>query len=452
MTTPAQTKRQFAGMPAFVLVWLGQMISILATQMTQFAITVWAYQATGSVTALGLVAVFNSVPFLLLSPLAGAMVDRYNRKLMMMLSDLGAGCATILLLVLQASGGGLQIWHLYLTAAITGLFSAFQFPAYASSVSLMVPKAQLGRANGLMSLMDNGPGVLAPLLAGVLLPFIHFAGILTIDVITFIVAILVLLSVVVPQPPRTEAGAKSKGSLLYEAVYGFRYIVARPSLLGLQTIAFISNIFGGIFFALMAPMILARTSNNELILGSVQSVAASGVIVGALVLTAWGGFKRRVHGILLGYVVAGLFGCVVMGLRFGLPVWLAGAFVATFVIPMVMGSTQAIWQSKVAPDVQGRVFASRRLIAWSSQPITPIVAGLLADRWLEPAMQATGGIAQFWSPLVGTGPGAGMAILMIVCGLATATVGIVAYFVRVVRDAELLLPDHGGALGSNSSS
>ena len=240
--------------------------------------------------------------------------------------------------------------------------------------------------------------------------------------------------------------------LLYEAVYGFRYIVARPSLLGLQTIAFISNIFGGIFFALMAPMILARTSNNELILGSVQSVAASGVIVGALVLTAWGGFKRRVHGILLGYVVAGLFGCVVMGLRFGLPVWLAGAFVATFVIPMVMGSTQAIWQSKVAPDVQGRVFASRRLIAWSSQPITPIVAGLLADRWLEPAMQATGGIAQFWSPLVGTGPGAGMAILMIVCGLATATVGIVAYFVRVVRDAELLLPDHGGALGSNSSS
>ncbi|HRA01059.1 MAG TPA: MFS transporter, partial [Thermoflexales bacterium] len=169
-------KRQISGMSAFIVVWIGQIVSILATSMSQFALTIWAYEKTQSATALGLMQVFFITPFLLISPIAGAMVDRHNRKLMMMLSDLGAGFATILILVLQAAGA-LQIWHLYLTAAITGLFSSFQWPAYSASISLMIPKEQLGRANGLMSLMEAGPGVIAPLLAGALLPLVHLTGI-----------------------------------------------------------------------------------------------------------------------------------------------------------------------------------------------------------------------------------------------------------------------------------
>ena len=434
-------QRPIAGMSAFVVVWIGQMVSILATQMTQFATTVWAYEKTGSVTALGLVAVFNSVPFLLISPLAGAMIDRYNRKLMMMISDLGAGAATVLLLVLQMMGV-LKVWHLYLASAVTGLFSAFQWPAYSASISLMVPKAQLGRANGLMSLMENGPGVLAPLFAGALLPLIYFTGILTIDVVTFVFAVAALTIVFVPQPPPTKAGGQAQGNLLTESIYGFRYIFARPSLLGLQLVFFIGNIFGGIFYTLMAPMILARTGNNELILGSVLSVGAFGAIVGGIALTAWGGFKRRVHGVLLGHSLLGLLGNIPMMFPLGLPIWLTTSFLGSFIVPTVNGSNQAIWQSKVAPDVQGRVFSSRRLIAWISGSITPLLAGLLADRWLEPAMQTNSRLAQWWSPFVGTGPGAGMALLMGFMGLGTALVGALAYLFPVVRDAEILLPDH----------
>jgi len=441
MSEATLDRRQLSGMPAFIAVWIGQLISILATQMSQFAITVWVYEQTGSVTALGLVAACGSVPFLVMSPFAGAMVDRYNRKLMMMVSDCGAAIATILLLALQASGH-LQMWHLYLAAAITGLFSAFQWPAYSSSISLMVTKAQLGRVNGLMSLLDNGPGVIAPLLAGALFPIIHFTGILTLDIATFILAVSVLLFVVVPQPPRTTEGAKASGNLLKESVYGFRYIFARPSLLGLQLIMFGSNIFGGIFFALLPAMILARTNNNEMLLATVQSVGAAGAIVGGVALAAWGGFKRRINGMLLGYIVAGLLGCVMMGLRFGLPVWLVASFISTFAIPTISGSTQAIWQSKVAPDVQGRVFASRRLIAWSSQPITPILGGLLADRWLEPALRGGGGLADFWAPIVGHGAGAGIALIMIFMGLGTALVGVIGYLVPTIRNVETLLPDH----------
>ncbi len=428
-------------MSAFIVVWIGQIVSILATQMTQFAITVWAYEKTGSVTALGLVAVFGSAPFLVISPIAGAMIDRYNRKLMMMVSDLGAGVATILLLALQTSGS-LEIWHLYLASAIAGLFGAFQWPAYSASISLMVPKEQLGRVNGLMSLMESGPGVLAPLLAGALLPLVHFTGILTIDVVTFVFAVAALSLVFVPQPPRTEAGRKGQGSLLSEAMYGFRYIFARPSLLGLQLVFFFGNVCSGIFFTLVAPMVLARTNNSEITLASVQSIGAVGAIAGGLVLAAWGGFKKRTHGVLFGHILAGLFS-IPMGFSLGLPAWLFSSFMDAFMIPTINGSNQAIWQSKVAPDVQGRVFSSRRLIAWISQPITPILAGLLADRWLEPAMRTESTLAQIWSPIVGSGPGAGMAVIMIFMGIGISLAGGIGYLFRAVRDAETILPDHG---------
>ena len=185
----------------------------------------------------------------------------------------------------------------------------------------MVPKAHLGRANGLMSLMEMA-GVLAPLLAGALLPFVKFTGILLFDCVTFVVAIAALAVVFVPQPPRTAEGAKGQGNLLKESAYGFRYIFARPSLLGLQLVFFCGNFFGGMFWALLAPMILSRTGNSEWQFGAVQTAGAIGGIVGGVLLSTWGGFKRRVHGVLLGHIVIGLFGNLLLALGLGLPVWL----------------------------------------------------------------------------------------------------------------------------------
>jgi MFS family permease len=439
--TQTATRGRISGMPAFIVVWIGQLVSVLATQMTQFAITIWAYEKTGSVTALALVQVFGITPFLLISPIAGAMIDRYNRKLMMALSDLGAGLATVGLLALQAMGA-LEVWHLYVAAAISGTFGAFQWPAYSASISLMVPKEQLGRANGLMSLMESGPGVLAPLLAGALLPFVKFTGILLFDVVTFVIAIAALAVVFVPQPPRTEEGAKGQGNLLKESAYGFRYIFKRPSLLGLQLVFFCGNFFGGIFWTLLAPMVLARTGNSEWQFGAVQTAGAVGGILGGVLLSLWGGFKRRVHGVLAGHIAVGLLGNVLMALGLGLPVWMTASFLGASLIPLLNGSNQAIWQSKVAPDVQGRVFSARRLIAWVTNPITPLIAGILADQWLEPAMRTQPVATNAFSLLFGAGPGTGMAVLMAASGLMVSMVGAAGYLFKAVRDAENILPDH----------
>lgn len=440
------TQKRPSGLFGFSIVWLGQIISVLASMMTNFGMTLWMYKQTESATAMGLMQVAFITPFLLLSPIAGAMVDRYNRKLMMMLSDLGAVLSTAGILILYTTGH-LEFWHLYIAAVINGLGNTFQWPAYSAAISTMVPKEQYGRANGMMSIIEAGPGVLAPMLAGAVLainlngPLNSFALIMLMDVVTFFLAIGALLIVYIPQPKQTAEGEKASGNLWQEGMYGFKYIFARPSLLGLQMIFFFGNLFSGIGFTVFAPMILARTGQDSLIFGSVQTAGAVGGIIGALIISAWGGFKRRVHGVLLGWMLSGLL-FALMGLDISPTLWIIVMGTATLFFPLVNASNQALWQSKVPPDLQGRVFSARRLIAWLTNPISPIIGGTLADFVMEPAMQSSGGMAQLLGPLFGTGPGAGMGVLIAIIGLASALVGLAGYFIPVVRNAEDILPDH----------
>lgn len=432
--------KQPAGMAAFLVIWLGQLISVLATNMTGFALTIWAYEETGQATALALVQVFFITPFLIMAPFAGVMVDRYNRKLMMMVSDLGAGTGTIIILLLNAAGV-LEVWHLYIAAAIQGTFNTFQWPAYSAAISLMVPKAQYGRANGMMSLVEMGPGVLAPILAGALLPFIGLTGILTLDVATFLFAVGTLLIVHIPQPKQTEDGRQARSGVLKEAWFGFKYIFERPSLLGLQLVFFFGNFFAGMGFVVVAPMILARTGNNELIFGSVQSIGAVGGIIGGVLMSVWGGFGHKVHGVLVGWIFSGLM-LALFGWGTGLLVWGMTIFLGSLPFAIMNGSNQAIWQAKVAPDVQGRVFSARRLIAWFTNPITPLISAPLADYVLEPGMREGGSLVGTFGWLVGSGPGAGMALVVIFAGVMSMLVGLFGYLFSVVRNAEDLLPDH----------
>jgi MFS transporter, DHA3 family, macrolide efflux protein len=441
-----KTSNRPSGMFGFTIVWIGQIVSVLASAMSQFALTIFMFQETGSVTALGLMQVFFITPFLVISPIAGVMVDRYNRKMMMLVSDLGAGLATLIILALQALGL-LEYWHLYGTSIIYGLGMAFQWPAYSAAISTMVPKEQLGRVNGMMSLIEAGPGVIAPLLAGTLYPLIKLTGILFFDVLTFLLAIGALMLVHIPQPPRTLEGQQAQGNMLKEAAYGFKYIFARPSLLGLQLVFFAGNLFSGIGFTVLAAMILSRTNNDTQMLGLAETAGGIGGVVGGVLMSAWGGFKRRSHGVLLGWILSG-FGMAIVGFAGGLPVWITGMAITTIMVPLVNGSNQAIWQSKVAPDLQGRVFSARRLIAWLTNPISPIIGGTLADFVLEPAARAQTGLPAAFAWLVGTGPGAGMGLLMVICGFAASLVGLLGYFFPAVYNAEAILPDHDELAGA----
>ncbi|MBN1486090.1 MAG: MFS transporter [Anaerolineae bacterium] len=429
-------------MSAFSIVVIGQIISLLGSTMTMFALNLWAWEQTGQATTLSWNTLFGFAPTIFLCPIAGALVDRWNRRLVMMLSDLGAGLSTIVLLILFTTGH-LEIYHLYIANALTGIFGAFQFPAYSAAVTMIVPKAQYGRANGMMWLTGPAANIFGPILAATLIKPLGIMGIMFIDIVTFITAISSLLLIKIPEPEPSAVGLKSQGSLLKEVSYGFRYIFERPSLLGIQMIFFSKNIFpNAVLVVLLTPMILARTGNDEVLLGSVMSIGAIGGLVGGLLLSAWGGPKRRIHGVLMGMVALRLVGQGLMGISNNVTLWAIGNFIISFFLPIINGSNQAIWQSKVPPDIQGRVFSVRRLIAQFPSSFAMLVVGPLADYVFEPAMMPGGRLTQVFGPLIGTGPGAGMALLIFIGGILGALIGLAGYLNPMVRNAEDILPDH----------
>ncbi|MCL4869290.1 MAG: MFS transporter [Anaerolineae bacterium] len=428
-------------MRAFLIMWLGQFISFIGSAMTGFAIPIYIFGETQRVRELALLNLAFILPLILMSPFAGTIVDRHSRKLMMIVSDLGAGVSTIIVLLL-ISFDQLEIWHLIIANIINGTFQSFQWPAYSAAISVMIPKEQYGRAHGLTTLSEAGSGIFAPILAGTLLGFIGLRGILIIDIITFSFAVGALLLIHIPTPPRTVEGQKESGSFWRETGYGFRYIWQRPSLLGLQLVFLSGNFISSIAWTTVAAMILFRTNENAQLFAWTMAAGSVGGVAGGVLMSAWGGPKRRVHGVLLGWVASGLGSMVLMGMGRVWPVWAAALFISSLLIPIVNGSNQAIWQAKVAPDVQGRVFSVRRLIAWASNPLATLLAIPLADHLLEPAMREGGALQPVFGWLVGVGPGSGMALLFVFGGILIAFVGLGGYLFPVVRNAEDILPDH----------
>lgn len=447
---------RLSGMRAFWWVAIGQFISLTGSSMTQFALGIWLFQKTGQATPIGVVGAASALP-IFLSPVIGALVDRWNRKLTMMISDLGAGVVTIALFLLFSSGN-LQVWHLAVGAFISSLCGMFQWPAYSAAISVMVPKEQYTRANALQGLAENAAFILAPSLAGSLLagvilggqqiiPAIGVSGIMLIDIFTFLAAIGALLVIHVPEATRSEAGEQSRSSAWSELTFGFTYILQRPSLLGLQLVFLFGNLFSTIAFTLLNPMILSRSGSSEQTLGLVSSMFGIGGLIGTILLTAHGGPKRRVNGVLGGWILTSLTGSVLLGLGQMPLVWVGAALVSSMISPTINSSNQAIWQAKVPPDVQGKVFAIRRFIAWCANPVAALIAGPLADQVFEPAMREGGSLVSTFGWLVGSGPGAGMALIFVLVGIGGALVGLAGYLAPTVRHVEALLPDHDAGRG-----
>lgn len=448
------TTNRPTGFKGFSIFWAGQVFSLLGTAMSNFGLTIWAFEKTGRATDLALIGFFFMTPMLIFSPIAGAMVDRYDRKLMMALSDLAAGVVTIILLILYLLGV-LEIWHLYVGAAISGIFQTFQWPAVSAAISLMLPKEQYTRANSMMQLAGASSQVFAPIAAAALISFIGLGGLFAIDVVTFVIALGTLISIYIPSPARSESGDEGAGNLWQESMYGFRFMLKHRPLLMLQSVFMVGNFFFTMTFTLLAAMILSRTNNNELLLGTVQTIGAVGGVIGGIVVSAWGGFKRNIVGVMIGMIFTTV-PLSIIAFGQGEPYWLTvllwsgPLFVAMFVGPLTNASNQSIWMAKVPPDVQGRVFSARRMVAWLVIPLAQLVAGPLADYVMEPAMMAGGRLAPVFGPLVGTGPGAGMSVIFLVAGILGTAAMLIALTFPQIRNVEDLLPDHDAVGGTGS--
>ncbi len=425
------------GMRIFSVVWFGQLVSTLGSGLSGFALGVWVYQETGSATLFALNMLAFALPNILISPFAGALADRWDRRWVMIMSDAGAGLGTLAIALLLLSGR-LEVWHVYIATAFMSAFSTFQWPAYSAATTLLVPKKHLGRAGGLVQIGEAISQLASPAIAGALFVTIGLQGVVLIDFATFAFAVLTLLFVRFPKPEATAAGEAGKGSILKEAAYGWRYIITRPGLFGLLLVFAASNFLSGLWNPLITPMLLEMTSPQ--MLGYLASIAGVGMLLGTLVMSAWGGPRRRIHGVLGFMFIAGIF-TALFGLRPSLPLITFAGFCMLFTVPIINASSQALWQSKVAADVQGRVFAVRRMIAWSTMPLAYIVAGPLADKVFTPLLEVGGPLASSVGRVIGVGPGRGIGFMFIVMGFLEILVVIAGYLYPRVRLVEDELPD-----------
>lgn len=429
--------RIFREMRVFLLVWFGQLVSLIGSGLTSFALGVWVYQRTGSVTQFSLILLFALLPGILISPVAGALVDRLNRRWCMIVSDSGAGIITVAIALLLATNS-LALWHLYLAVGLSSAFKAFQLPAYTASTALLVPKEQFPRASGMVQSAEACAQLISPLLAGVLLGIVQLTGILLIDFVTFLFAVTTLLLVRFPDALTAATSEEGKGSLWREATYGLTYIALRPGLLVLLIVFALDNFVTGLVEVLFTPLMLTFASVTQL--GTIQSLGGVGMLLGSLAMSIWGGPRPLIRGIFAFNILSHL--CVLaVGLRTSVALFALASFLFFFSLPIVNGCCDAILLRKVATDVQGRVFAAINMICWSSIPLAYVVAGTLADKIFEPLMAKNGLLAGSVGQIIGVGPGRGIGLLFIVMELLVMPIIIAAYRYPRLWFVEDELPD-----------
>lgn len=424
----------------FLTIWIGQLASIIGSGLTNFGLGVWVLKETGSVTQFSLIIMFASVPAIIAAPFAGVIVDKWKRKWLMVISDSVAGISTITIFVLMYFNI-FEVWHLYLTAAVSSLFSSFQMPAYQSTIPLLVPKEQLGRANGMVQMADALSIVVAPVMAGFLLASIGIKGILLFDIFTFLIALSTIMFVKFPELSESEKDPK-KVSFFQDALFGWKYIMDRPGLRGLLIYFAVVNLLLGYFNVLLQPLILSFT--NEKMLGIALSITGIGMLVGGIAMSIWGGPKNKVLAVIGSGAISGIF-LMMLGLKESVVLVTAATCFMFLLLPVGNAASQVIWQSKVPLNVQGRVFALRRMIAISLSPIAYITAGPLVEKVFDPAVQK-GAFAYGITTLIGSGEGRGIGLLFILLGLGWILTSVTVYLNPRVRALETEIPD---AIGRN---
>jgi DHA3 family macrolide efflux protein-like MFS transporter len=427
---------QAGSVRAFLLTWLGQIVSLIGSGLTRFALGVWVYERTGSVSLFALILLCGVLPGILVSPVAGTLVDRSDRRKVMLLSDSGSALGVLALFLLHLTGR-LELWHIYAAVAVSSTMESFQSPAYTAAITQLIPKRHHARASAMVNFAQAAGDILSPLLGGILVVTIGIRGVMLVDFATFLFALAMLASVRFPALPRAAAGA-ARASFGQEVLYGWRWIAARRGLLGLLLVYAAINLFAGMAYASMTPMILDFTSPASL--GVILGTGGAGMLAGSLVMMAWGGPKRRVRGILAFGVLLGL--CVVLtGLRPSVALVAAATFGMNFTLPFIGGCDVAIWLAKTPADVQGRVFATRRMVALSSIPVAYLVGGVLAERVFKPLLVPGGPMAESLGPVWGVGPGRGLGVLFAAVGVAMMLVASLSGLIPRIRNVEADLAD-----------
>jgi DHA3 family macrolide efflux protein-like MFS transporter len=437
---PVGSAAASTGLAVYYVLLVTQAVSLIGSQVSQYAVGIAIYRATGHATPIALVAFFSTVPAILLGGLGGALADRFDRRGMMLIANLGYVVVSGLLLLSFASGA-FQLWHLYALTAGGAVFAAVERPAFQASVAMLVPDSHRDRANAIGQMTGPAAGIFAPALAGILFAAVGVVGSIAIAIVAFIAAFSVLVIVRIPQPAETAEGLAMQTSIWRQAFDGFRYLAARRTLLGVCVYASVVIFLANVALVLLTPYVLARTGSAQ-VFGLVLGMMNVGGIAGALAIGALGRIGSRMNAVMLASIVAGLCFCLA-GVARDAPAIGASLFATSFAIAFANAPFFSILQAKIAPDLQGRVFAAYFQIAMLMTPLAAVIAGPLADRVFEPARRQPVWQSVGW--LVGVRSGAGMGMIFVVAGALILGISLAVYAIPAVRRLEADLPDHAAA-------
>ncbi len=392
----------------FFTIWTGQAFSLFGSALVQFALIWWLTQKTGSAVTLTMATLVGMLPQVFLGPFAGALVDRWDRRIIMIVADGSIALATLGLAALFATGQ-IQIWHVYLALALRSLGGAFHFPAMSASTPLMVPEKHLTRISGMNQTLQGVMAMIAPPAGALLLGIMPTQGMLMIDVATAIIAIAPLFFFSIPQPERqVSAEPTAKTNLLTDIREGFLYIRGWTGLMAILGMAFFLNFLLTPTGSLMPLLVTKHFGKGALEFGLMDSISGLGIILGGVLLSVWGGFKRKVATSMMGIVGIGV-GVMLTGLAPVNMFWLAvvGTALSTFMSPITNGPLGALLQSNIRPDMQGRVMSLVGSVATAMTPLGLLIAGPFSDAfgirtwyWVAGLVTILMGVGGFLSPVV----------------------------------------------------
>lgn len=431
------------GKSNFLVLWGGQFISLLGSSMTQFALLVWAYKMYGTASSVAMLGFASYLPYILLSPIAGVIVDRTDKKKVMLISDSINALITFMLFILLITDN-LGIKYMYLAEFIAGAMDSFQIPANQVATTIIIPKSYYKKASSLRSISGSTTKILSPIFAGSLMALFGIKGIMIIDLITFAIAFTTLLLFVnIPKFKNNKDNINDKKSFYEEAKFGFMYIYEKRGLFWLLIFFIgINLIASSTYYSILSPMIMARSGNNELILGTIQSALGLGGVVGGIISVKLKGFDKKVYGILFSAGASFLIGDILIAVGNNVSLWCIAAFMTSFFLPFLMANETSLWQSKVDPNVQGRVFSIKGTVQMASMPIGFIIGGILADKVFEPSMMNEGVLYNIFHTIVGSGKGTGMAVMFFFAGILGLTLCLMAFLNSSIRNIENDIPDH----------
>ncbi|MDT9719994.1 MFS transporter [Paenibacillus sp. ClWae2A] len=414
----------------FLVVWFGQLISMIGIGLTAFSLGVYAFEKTNTATSVALITLFTFLPNILLRPIGGVLADRFDRRTMMIIGDLGSAAGLIFILSIMLTGD-IQLWHIYVGVAFSSVFSALQSPAYKASATDLLDKDQFSKGSGLVQLAESSKFLFSPIIAGILLSITTIEVILVINILTFLVAILAVL--VIRKSMKVEREDREGKNWITDIQEGWREVVTNKGVLLLVVIISLVTFYLGFLETLIGPMLLSFTDAKTL--GTFQSVSAIGMLISSLCIGIFTITKRYASVLVMGLILCGL-SFSLLGISTNIYFIIFAGFLFLSSLPFVNMSADVLVRNNIANDKQGRVWGIIGILSQLGFIIAYSLAGFLADHVFNPLLMEGGALASSVGQIIGTGPGRGIAFLFIIAGLFVILIAIITSRLKMIKSLE----------------